>query len=222
MFSLVPIAIAYHLAHYLSYLLVAGQFIIPLVSDPFGVGWNIFGTAGYRLEIGVVGAKFVWYTAVIAIVVGHVIAVGVAHVVASRAFGSASAALKSQYPFLVLMVGYTMVSLWILSQPIVGSPSLGELRASEGTVSLAPFEFRERCYRLAKQDGFRYDFRSDRPVEFDIHFHDGFTVRYAVKRTTSSMGQTPFVAEFDQTYCLMWFNKGLTRTSLKYRVVEPE
>ena len=45
-------------------------------------------------------------------------------------------------------------------------------------------------------------------------------MRYAVKLTTSSMRQTPFVAAIDQMYCLMWVNKGLTRTSLKYRVME--
>jgi hypothetical protein len=122
-FSLVPIAIAYHLAHYLSYLLVAGQRIIPLASDPFGAGWDLFGTAGYDIDIGIIGARFVWYTAVVAIVVGHVFAVGVAHSVALRAFETRSAALASQYPFLVLMVAYTMVSLWILSQPIVESPA---------------------------------------------------------------------------------------------------
>ena len=72
-----------------------------------------------RVWIGVIGAKFVWYTAVITIVVGHVIAVGIAHFTALQAFGTAAAALRSQVPFLVLMVGYTMVSLWILSQPIV-------------------------------------------------------------------------------------------------------
>ena len=102
--SLVPIAIAYHLAHYLSYLLLAGQLIIPLASDPFGIGWDIFGTASYSINIGIIGAKFVWYTAVIAIVVGHVFAVGVAHFVALRVFESTSTAIKSQYSFLILMV----------------------------------------------------------------------------------------------------------------------
>jgi hypothetical protein len=53
-----------------------------------------------------------------AIVVGHVFAVGVAHFVALRAFETPGAALASQYPFLALMVAYTMVSLWILAQPI--------------------------------------------------------------------------------------------------------
>jgi hypothetical protein len=117
--SLVPIAIAYHLAHYFTYLLIQGQLLIRLASDPLGLGWNLFGTARYRPDIGIVGARAVWYTAVIAIVAGHVIAVYVAHVVALREFQDRRAALRSQLPMLVLMVGYTVVSLWIIAQPIV-------------------------------------------------------------------------------------------------------
>ena len=59
----------------------------------------------------------------VSIVVGHVFAVGVAHLVALRVFETTNSALRSQVPFLVLMVAYTMVSLWILSQPIVGAPA---------------------------------------------------------------------------------------------------
>ncbi len=117
--SLVPIAIAYHFSHYLSYLLIAGQNIIPLASDPLGLGWDLFGTAAYRLDIGIVNAKLVWYVAVTAIIVGHVCAVYIAHVMAMRVFADRGAALRSQIPMLVLMVAYTMISLWILSQPIV-------------------------------------------------------------------------------------------------------
>ncbi|MBT3371021.1 MAG: hypothetical protein HOE98_23530 [Rhodospirillaceae bacterium] len=117
--SLVPIAIAYHLSHYLSYLLLAGQYLIPLASDPFGLGWDLFGTVGYRIDIGIINAKMVWYIAVSAIVVGHVFAVYIAHVMALWVFEDRGAALRSQIPMLVLMIGYTMISLWILSQPIV-------------------------------------------------------------------------------------------------------
>ena len=117
--SLVPIAIAYHLSHYLSYLLIAGQYIIPLISDPFGLGWDLFGTAAYRIDIGIVNAKLIWYVAVTAIVTGHALAVYIAHVMAMRVFPDRNAALRSQIPMLVLMVAYTMISLWILSQPIV-------------------------------------------------------------------------------------------------------
>ena len=220
-FSLVPIAIAYHLAHYLSYLLQAGQLMIPLASDPFGAGWNLFGTVGYHVDIAIVGAKFVWYTAVVAIVVGHVFAVGVAHFTAMRVFATADAARKSQYPLLVLMVAYTMLSLWILSQPIVGGPNLSSLRAPSGTVSLAPYEFQELCIELGAREEVRYDFRSDRPVAFDIHYHDGLRIRFPVKWTGTTAQTKSFVAQVAQTYCLMWFNRNFEKTALTYRVIPP-
>ncbi|MFO1184889.1 MAG: hypothetical protein U1E56_08885 [Bauldia sp.] len=117
--TLVPIAVAYHLSHYFSLLMTAGQFIIPLVSDPMGAGWNLFGTADYQVNIGLVNPKFFWYAAVTLIVLGHVIAVYLAHVAALRFFGTRRAAFVSQVPMVALMVGYTMVSLWILAQPIM-------------------------------------------------------------------------------------------------------
>lgn len=118
-FTLVPISLAYHIAHYFSYLLVGGQYAIPLLSDPFGLGWNLFATASYQVNIGVVDPRLQWYVAVISIVLGHVIAVYLAHVTALRIFAQARSALVTQIPILLLMVGYTMCSLWILSQPIV-------------------------------------------------------------------------------------------------------
>ena len=118
--TLVPIAVAYHLAHYLSLLLTAGQFIIPLVSDPFGFGWNLIGTAHYRVDLGIVSPYFIWYSAVTLVVIGHVVAVSLAHVAALRLFENRRAALVSQIPMTLLMVGYTTLSLWIFAQPIVG------------------------------------------------------------------------------------------------------
>lgn len=52
------------------------------------------------------------------IVLGHIIAVYLAHLRAGERFKPAGNALLSQYPMLLLMVGYTMTSLWILAQPI--------------------------------------------------------------------------------------------------------
>jgi hypothetical protein len=118
-FTLIPIAIGYHIAHYLVFLLVQGQYIIPLISDPFGWGWNLLGTAGYRVDIAVVGARFAWYTAVIAVLVGHMIAVYLAHMVAMREFAPRRATLGSQVPLTALMVVFSFISLSILAEPIV-------------------------------------------------------------------------------------------------------
>ena len=118
-YSLIPIALAYHLAHFLSFLLIQGQLIIPLASDPFGRGWDLFGTFDYDINIAIINARFAWITAVTAIVLGHILAVYLAHVIALRTFPDHRTALRSQYPMLVLMVAYTVASLWILAQPIV-------------------------------------------------------------------------------------------------------
>ena len=119
--SLVPIALAYHLAHFFSFLLIQGQLVIPLLSDPLGHGWDLFGTADYVIELTIVNARATWLISVAAIVIGHIFAVYLAHMTALKTFTSNKAALHSQYPMLILMVGYTMVGLWILAQPIVNT-----------------------------------------------------------------------------------------------------
>src|SRR5262249_38666695 len=100
-------------------LLTQGQYVVPLASDPFGYGWDLFGSAGYRVNIALVGARFAWYAAVTSIVVGHIVAVYLADVRAHQIFVSRRAALRSQVPLTALMVVYTFVSLSILSEPIV-------------------------------------------------------------------------------------------------------
>jgi len=116
--TLVPIAIAYHLAHYLLLLIVEGQLLYGHISDPFGVGWDLFGTAGVTPDPTVVDARLLWLFSLFVIVAGHVIAVWLAHRAARRASGGETA-VAPQIPMLVLMVGYTIFSLWIIGQPIV-------------------------------------------------------------------------------------------------------
>ena len=117
--SLIPIALAYNIAHFVTLLLIQGQLIIPLASDPFGNDWNLLGTGDYRINIGIINARALWYLSVGVIVVGHIMAVYLAHLVAIRTFRDRAIALNSQYPMMLLMVIYTVVSLWIIAQPIV-------------------------------------------------------------------------------------------------------
>jgi hypothetical protein len=123
--TLVPIAIAYNVAHNFSSLVVQGQQIVPLLSDPLGLHWDLLGTAGYTARIGIVDARTTWYVAIGAIVSGHVISIWLAHRVALRELGSVRRALVASIPLTVLMLGYTAVSLTIIAEPMVkfGVPS---------------------------------------------------------------------------------------------------
>ena len=118
-FSLVPIALAYNLSHYLSFLLITGQQIIPLISDPLGVGWDLLGTADFKPNIAIINARIAWIVSIVSLVSGHVVSVYIAHVISLRRTSSHKIAVRSQYPMLALMVFYTGVSLWIIAQPIV-------------------------------------------------------------------------------------------------------
>lgn len=118
-FSLLPIAIAYEVAHYVSILVIEGQRVMYLISDPFGAGWNIFGTADYEISYTALNLKILWNVQVALIVVGHIVAVIIAHAIAERYFKDSRKALISQYPMLLLMIFYSCLSLWIMAQPIV-------------------------------------------------------------------------------------------------------
>ena len=106
------------MAHNLSFFALGTQYLIPILSDPLGIGWDLFGTKLYLIDTGVVTASLMWYVAITVIVVGHVIAVYLAHTQALRLFPGRGEALRSQIPMIVLMIAYTMMSLWILAQPI--------------------------------------------------------------------------------------------------------
>jgi hypothetical protein len=113
---LVPIAFAYLVAHYFSLFVIQGQFIYSLVSDPFGKGWDLFGTVDFAPNLTVVSPETVWYVQVAALVVGHVAGLAMAHDRAVSLFEDRGDALRSQYPMLGLMVLYTVGGLWLLSQ----------------------------------------------------------------------------------------------------------
>ena len=115
--SLVPIALAYVTAHYMTYLLFQGQAISFLASNPLGRdGVDIFGTAGNAIDYSVLGATAVWYWQVAFVVVGHVAALTLAHDKALVVYDEPTLAVRSQYWMLTVMVGFTCLALLLLSQ----------------------------------------------------------------------------------------------------------
>lgn len=113
--TLIPIGFAYVLAHYFSLLIWQGQAIGYLASNPLGHGTDYFGTAGWHIDYNFIGSSGIWYVQVLALVVGHVSGLALAHDRALATYRSPALAVRSQYWMLVVMVGFTSLGLWLLS-----------------------------------------------------------------------------------------------------------
>ena len=122
--SILPISIGYHFAHYLTVFLVNSQYALLSFADPFSLGWDLWGgphrhvTVSFLADFAAV--SIIWKLQAAGVVVGHVLAVSVAHIIAVARFGATRAALLSQLPLAVLMVGYTLFGLWLLATPTAG------------------------------------------------------------------------------------------------------
>lgn len=111
--SIIPIAVGYVIAHYFSFFVFEGQDALILASDPLDMGWNILGTAGWKINYTVVSASTIAVVQVVAIVFGHIIGVISAHDRAVRLFPPRQA-VAGQVPLLILMIGYTLGGLLLL------------------------------------------------------------------------------------------------------------
>lgn len=111
--TLVPIGLAYAVSHYFTLIIFEGQQLFAAVSDPFGLGWDLFGTADFRVNYFITTSTPVWLLQVAFIVGGHLVGVVLAHDRSLRDFGRG--AVRSQYAMLGLMIGLTSLGLLILS-----------------------------------------------------------------------------------------------------------
>ncbi|WP_423744679.1 hypothetical protein V5735_01125 (plasmid) [Haladaptatus sp. SPP-AMP-3] len=110
--SLLPIAIGYHLAHYVSYFLSLSPTLLGVLSSPFDPPQAVYIVL--PAWFGAVNMAFV--------LLGHLLAVWVAHATAYDVFPSRLQAIRSQYPLVAVMILYTMTSMWIVSQPTLTPP----------------------------------------------------------------------------------------------------
>jgi hypothetical protein len=134
--TLVPIALGYVVAHYFTFFVEQGQSVAYLISDPLGNGSNVFGTAHASINYDIVSASRAWYAEVAVLLAGHIAGLVLAHdravglyrrawdATAARGTpdgalvleGRANDATRSQYWMLAVMVAFTCLGLWLLSQ----------------------------------------------------------------------------------------------------------
>lgn len=117
--TLVPIALAYSVAHNFSSLLIQGQRVFALLSDPFGLQWDLFGTARWYPDIAFVDVRLTWFVAVASIVLGHMASVWWSHRIALAATPSARRAALAMLPLTLLMLAFTATSLLLIGAPMV-------------------------------------------------------------------------------------------------------
>ncbi|MGJ6979479.1 hypothetical protein ACSDQ9_02950 [Aestuariimicrobium soli] len=115
--SLVPIAVGYTVAHYATYLVLEGQRVAVNLSDPLGRAQDWFGTATLGVDASIFDhPQLMAWNQVLGIVIGHVVAVLVAHDLAIRWLPERRQ-LRGQVPLLVVMVAFTCGGLLLLFQP---------------------------------------------------------------------------------------------------------
>jgi hypothetical protein len=111
--SLVPIVLAYSVAHYFSLLVFEGQDFLALASDPYGQGWDLFGTATNVVDYTAVSTTTIAWVQAASIVIGHILGVATAHD-RSVSIWEPRRAERTQYPLLLVMIAYTVGGLAIL------------------------------------------------------------------------------------------------------------
>lgn len=115
-YALLPIALFYHLAHNAEHFFMEGPKLLALVSDPFGWGWNVFGTARWTVP-PLVSLEGLWRIQVLFVLVGHLYSLWITARTA-RCLAAGRGALPVQIPMLIAMVAFSWASLWLLKQPM--------------------------------------------------------------------------------------------------------
>lgn len=111
--TILPIAVAYEVAHNF-------PFVVRNVGQALTLLQGVLGSGSGSISLlGWLSLPVFWGVQILLIVLGHIIAVVAAHQVAIRRYETVSDANRGHLPLVVLMIGYTVLSLWIISRPVV-------------------------------------------------------------------------------------------------------
>ncbi len=112
----IPVAISLHLGHNYFHLIEEGVVIIPVLSDPFGFGWNLFGTAGAHITI--IPANIISFLQFLTIGFGVLASAYLLYRLPVNMFTEKGQAIRSMVPMLVLLIGLAAFYAWVLTIPM--------------------------------------------------------------------------------------------------------
>lgn len=119
--SVLPIAFAYHLAHFMTAFLVNIQYVVAATSDPLARGDDWLGIGQFYVTSGFLNdyhsVEIIWLSQATVVVIGHVLSIMLAHAIAVDLFKNHRRAVLSQLPLATFMVVYTFLGLWLLAAP---------------------------------------------------------------------------------------------------------
>lgn len=119
--ALLPIAMAYHFAHFLTAFIVNAQYALVAFNDPLNRGADLLGLGTFYVTTGFMNShhsvEAIWLTQAFVVIIGHILSIVLAHAIALRLFQHPRAALLSQLPLAIFMVFYTFLGLWLLASP---------------------------------------------------------------------------------------------------------
>jgi len=123
-YSIIPISLVFHCAHYLTQILVNSQYLVLALNDPMASGLGLLGRDHFHVTTSFLShldsVSIIWGVQTTVIVIGHIVGIGIAHSIALSEFPGRHEAAKSQCPLAALMVAYTVFGLWLLSTIAIG------------------------------------------------------------------------------------------------------
>mgnify|MGYP001578665586 CR=1 FL=1 len=107
---------------------------------------------------------------------------------------------------------------------LFAAASLALLQQLDQSTVLAHGEVAEPCIAMQPGDRLEFDFKASASVDFNLHYHSDSGVDFPVDVKSVRSKEAVYTAPFEQTYCLMWTNRGSAKIELQYhyRVSRPE
>ncbi len=112
-YSIIPLGLMMHLSHNIRHLLEEGTGIIPVLSDPFGFGWDLFGTSRY-MPAPLLNSNDILFIQWLLMLIGLGFSVSIGKNISRRMFGG-----NAYIPVLIFVSIFFVFNLWVLGQPIM-------------------------------------------------------------------------------------------------------